>query len=309
MEKKILIAVDGSVYSNQSLIYAASLFKNQTEVSFHIMSCILSGGSAIPEPIDRRKSLLPDSPGLGKKQSKVGRYLKKAEEKLQRLGVDAERISTSSHASGINIAATIQHEAEKLLVDGLLVGRRGLDPMSQALLGSVSSGLFKKCHAIPLWIIDGEIQLKDFLVPVDGSLPCMLAIDHLTHILEGRTDIKIHLFHCDRFLGKKVICDPQKFYGRWDDDWCDKYLSGKSCLFHGPSILLRDCGIPEKNIIILPEAMDFEEAHGIIRHARKNGCGTVVLGRRGVGMAKGLFGGVSDRIIKNTQDMALWVVG
>ncbi|MEN8190860.1 MAG: universal stress protein [Thermodesulfobacteriota bacterium] len=309
MEKTILIAIDGSVYSNQSLTYAAAVFRDQPEINVTLMTCIVSSGGVIPEPADRRHSLLPTNPALDKKISVAKRSLKKAEEKLVRLGFDPDRVSSSSHVSGINIAATIQHEVERLLVDAVLVGRRGLDRMSEALLGSVSSGLFKKCHSTPLWIIDGEVKSKNFLVPVDGSLPSLLAIDHLGHILADRTDIKIFLYHCSRFMGKKVTCDAQQFYDRWEKKWCDDHLSGKGCLFNGPRILLADSGIPEENIIVLPESMDLEESHGILRQAKKYDCGTVILGRRGVGMAKGLFGGVSDRMVKSTQDMALWVVG
>ena len=62
-------------------------------------------------------------------------------------------------------------------------------------------------------------------------------------------------------------------------------------------------------IEILPEKNDLEEARGIIKHARRQNCGTIVMGRRSAGMAKGLLGGVSDRTIKHVENLALWVIG
>ena len=176
-------------------------------------------------------------------------------------------------------------------------------------MGSVSANLFRKCHSTPLWIIDGEVTSKNFLIPLDGTLHSLMAIDHLGHILSGREDVQIFLFHCSSLFGKKVECRPELFYHKWEKKWCDAHLSGTSCLFQGPLLLLQEAGVPNDKIKILPEAADLEEAHGIIREAKRQGCGTIVMGRRGVGMAKGLFGGVSDRTVKHAQDLALWVVG
>ena len=60
-------------------------------------------------------------------------------------------------------------------------------------------------------------------------------------------------------------------------------------------------------IQILPEVSDIEESRDIIREAKKQKCGAIVMGRRAAGMAKGLFGGGSDRAIKRVQDIALCV--
>ncbi len=309
MQKEILVAIDGSVYSSQALSYLASLFAKQPDINFRLCTWITASASIMPSSADPKNSLLPVAPGLDKKGETANRYLAKAQEKLIRFGVDSERIHTSVEVSGYNIAATIQQKAGKDLLDAILVGRRGLSGISEMLMGSVSANLFQKCHSTPLWIIDGEVQSKNFLVPVDGSLPSLMAIDHLAHILAGREDIQISLFHCSALFGKKVTCRPEDFYHKWDKEWCDAHLSGTDCLFQGPLLLLREAGIPASQIHILPEATDLEEAHAIIREAKKHDCGTIVMGRRGVGMAKGILGGVSDRTTKHAQDVALWIVG
>ncbi|MCF8056586.1 MAG: universal stress protein [Desulfocapsa sp.] len=308
MQKEILVAVDGSVYSNQSLHYLANLFGSQTDILFHLCTWVTTTASIMPSAADQDNSLIP-SGGPYKKEAIANRYLKKASEKLVRAGLDPECIHTSIEVSGYNIAATIQQTSKRKLVDSILVGRRGLNGISEMLMGSVSASLFKKCHTTPLWIIDGEVESKNFLVSVDGSPNALLATDHIGHIFNGRDDIQIFLFHCSTPFGKKVVCNPELFYHTWEKKWCDSHLSGTKCLFHGPSQLLQEAGIPEQHIHILPEKSDLEEAHGIIREARNQECGTIVMGRRGAGIAKGLFGGVSDRAIKNSQNLALWVVG
>ena len=308
MEKKILIAVDGSSYSTQALEYIALLFADDPNVHFHLMSCVSGHENILPSTTDRRDSLLPSSGSQGKRQT-AERYLENATTKLIHLQITPERIHSSVEPSGYDIAATIQRQAENLLMDSILIGRRGLNTLSEMLLGSVSATLLKTCHAIPLWIIDGEVRNRNFLVPVDGSLPSLLAIDHLTHIMEGRQDITLYLFHCLHFLGNTVETTPESFYHLFAKEWCDTHLCDDKSLFHGPTQLLLEAGIPKEHIIILPEKSDLEAARSIIRQAEKHQCGTIVIGRRGDGTTKGILGGVSDRTVKNAQDIALWVVG
>jgi len=273
------------------------------------MTCISSSESIIPVAADSRNSLFPDAPGTGEKRLTAQGFLQNATDKLIRLQIAPERIHSTVEMSGYNIGAAIQRQAELLLMDSILVGRRGLNTLSEMLLGSVSATLLKSCHTIPLWIIDGEVSNRNFLAPVDGSLPSLLAIDHLTHIMEGRKDITIFLFYCHRFLGRKNEANPESFYHIWGKEWCDIHLTDDDHLFRGPTQLLIEAGIPEGNIIILPEVSDLESAHGILRQADKHQCGTIVIGRRGDGTAKGILGGVSDRTLKRAQNLALWVVG
>jgi len=308
MKKEILVAMDASTQSRQILSYITDLFGHEEDTSFHLASWVPAAPSIMPSVADSRNSLIPVS-GQSNKKTKAERFLKQARERLDLQGFTPERIKTSVHVSGYNIAEAIQQHTAKLLPDALLFGRRGLTGLSEMLMGSVSASLLKRCRATPLWIVDGKVEHKDFLVPVDGTLPSLLAVDHLAHILAGRNDIRLCLFHCSSLFGKKVNCKPKYFYKQWNKEWCNKHLSGTDCLFQGPRTLLLDAGIPDSNILILPEKTDLEEAHGIIRAAKRQQCGTIVMGRRGMGLVKGLFGGVSDRTIKHVQNLALWMVG
>ena len=238
MEKEILVAIDGSVYSGQALSYLATLFASEPDITFHLCTWVTATASIMPSSADPKDSLIPSAPGLERKGETANRYLTKAREKLTRLGIADDRIHTSVEVSGYNIAATIQQKAEKNLLDAILVGRRGLNAIGEMLMGSVSANLFRKCHSTPLWIIDGEVTSKNFLIPLDGTLHSLMAIDHLGHILSGREDVQIFLFHCSSLFGKKVECRPELFYHKWEKKWCDAHLSGTSCLFQGPLLLL-----------------------------------------------------------------------
>jgi len=308
MEKKIILSLDHSIYSSHSLAYVALLFADQPDVRFHLLTCIQSS-SLLPESTDTKNSLFPESLSHLKKLGFSNRIFQKASRKLNDLGIQSDRITSSTISTGTNIGAAIQLEGEKLLADSIVVGRRGIGFVGEMLMGSVSATLFKRCHTVPLWIIDGEIESNRIFVPLDRTIPSLMAIDHLCHIFSNRDDINFYLFHCHRLFGSSKKTIPEKFSDQLDSDYFDRLLNEKDFVLKGPAELLEKAGIPEGNIKLLPEVTDIEESHSIIREASQNGCGTIVIGRRGAGMAKGLFGGVSDRTLYKTQNMALWIVG
>jgi len=307
MKKHIQICIDDSPTSFHALDYVAHLFGDETDVEFLLFHCHGCPSAAFPEPENRDHSLTPDISG-GKLSARAQRLLQKARQKLELLGVASERITTACQPAG-DTAATICQFGTKRLVDSIVISRRGLGVVGELILGSVSSTLFDKCRTVPLWIIDGEVRSKKILVPVDGTPPSLMAIDHLAYIFSGRSDVRFYLFHVRGFLGQLPVCQPEAFYDKWGKDWCDTHLSGNGCLFTGPADLLADGGIPRECIVTLPVPTAIEGSTAIIGSARKNGCGTIVIGRRAEGEGKSILGGISKRTILQTENLALWVIG
>ena len=308
MKKQILIATDGSTYSNQALVYTAKLFGDRPDITFHLLNCTSSSHRALPEPMDGQNSLFPTSAENDSRCEAANSCLKNAKERLYRQGITADRVTSSVVAAG-NIAQAIQGAAEHLLVDCIVIARRGIGFVGEMLLGSVSADLFRKCHQIPLWIIDGEVTSKNILVAIDGSCHSLMAVDHLAHILSGREDIRILLYHCQRFFHSKAEYIREQLHPKWDEEWCNTYLTGEHAIYDGPCQLLREVGIPNSQVTILPETKHIDESSSIISQARRHQCGTIVMGRRRAGMTRRIWGEVAARTIKNTQNMALWIVG
>ncbi|MBB5346334.1 universal stress protein [Desulfoprunum benzoelyticum] len=309
MEKKLLLAVDGSTFSAQALDYVAALFTDRHDVNFHVLHCTNVGCPVLPEAEDPANSLLPSNGRFDRNHAAGLRHLKKAEDRLTSLGIPADRITSSTVPHSTSIAASLKGYAEKHLVDSIVVARRGIGVVGEMLLGSVSAELFRKCRKIPLWIIDGEVKNNRFFVPVDGSVNSLMAVDHLAHIFAGRNDVAFLFFHARGLLSSRIQCVPEDFYSRWGKEWCDTHLQGKNCLFTGPIQLLIDAGIDKEMIHTLPEPTTLEESTSIISHAKIHGCGTIVIGRRQEGTAKGVLGSISSRTVMQTQNMALWIIG
>lgn len=308
--KYFLIPVDNTPTCNFALSYVTTMFQGDPEATFHLIHCQPQlSESIIPQPVDSDESLLPEKIIGSSETKRAIRLIDTKSEFFQNKGIDSRRITSSVISAGNNVAQSLIAEAEKMLTDSLVLARRGVGFIGEMVMGSLSATLFRDLHTIPIWIIDGEVRYQDILIAVDGSIHSLRAVDHLSHILKNRKDITIYLYHCAAFLAPAVICSLDSFYSQWDYDWCNKYLSGKGCLFNGPAQLLLEAGIPHERIVILPETTNIEESTSIISQAKKHNCGTILIGRKGPGSQKGFFGGVSNRTIRLTQNMAVWIVG
>ncbi|MDH4319304.1 MAG: universal stress protein, partial [Desulfobulbaceae bacterium] len=203
MEKKILVAVDGSVYSSNSLDYLIRLFKSDTTIAVHLLSIISTAGSDQNWMLDV-DPLREHTPATERKICKAAKYLKDAKQRLIRNGFDEERVTFATQTTSGVPGMAIHHEAHKSAYDALLIGRRGVGVVGGMIFGSVSADLINRCHEVPVWIIDGEVTSTNYLLGVHPILESMLAADHLAFMVNNTPDSKIYLYHSGALLQKGV---------------------------------------------------------------------------------------------------------
>jgi len=310
MERKILVAIDGSIYSRHALHYLATLFAGQPEVRFHLLSLVQGGslpaGSEWLEE-EERLNLMP--PAARTQLLAHQHHVRDAADFLGRHGIAPQQLTQSVRLSQSGLADDIMHEARRGLYDALLVGRRGIGKLEELFMGSVSASLLEKCHDVPLWIIDGEVNSRRFLVPVDGSFHSLMAIDHLAFILRDNPQAEITLFHSAAMLAERPAIRPEEFYDQWGREWCDQHLSRPDSLFRAPRQLLVESGFPAERIFWLQTFKGIDPSRQILRQSLIDDFGTIVMGRRGSEISKGIFKGVSDRVLFMAEKVAVWVVG
>ncbi|WP_456385485.1 universal stress protein [Desulfolithobacter sp.] len=308
MEKKILVAIDGSVYSSSSLDYLIRQFANDRDICVHLLSIISSAGKD-DNWMFEVDSLRQHSPSEHRRKLVAEKYLKDAKSRLVRNGMTESRISHEALITTSSVATAIHHYAVHGLYDSLLVGRRGMGMVSEMLMGSVSSYLAKKCHEVPLWIIDGEVTSRRFLLAVHCVPASLLAADHLAFFICSNPDTEVLLYHSNALFGTRAKSRQEDFHKQWGKEWCDKYLDLDDHLFQAHTQILIEGGVPKERITRLPTGTNLEASHDLLRKARKHRCGTIVLGRRGRDADKGVLGGVSDRTMQHAENMAVWLVG
>lgn len=310
MEKKILVAVDGSIYSSNVLRYIGQLFTGVKDIHFQLLSVVpCSAAPAGREWMDEKELLNALTPEARNKFSSQNRYIKQAVLQLNKYGVDAEQISGSVQLSRMGVTKDILQAARSGLYDALLVGRRGISKLEELFMGSVSATLVDQCHDVPLWIIDGRVDSRKFLVPVDGTFYSLKAVDHLAHVLKNNPHAEVTLFNSAAMLADKTTNPPEEFYKLFGKEWCEEHLTRPDSLFHAPKQLLLDSGFPAEKIHWLQTFKGLYPSRQILRQALIDDFGTIVLGRRESSIKKGIFKSTTDQVLYMADQVAVWIIG
>ncbi|OGQ99785.1 MAG: universal stress protein [Deltaproteobacteria bacterium RIFOXYD12_FULL_50_9] len=310
MEKKILVAVDGSLYSFNAINYLSRLFTDLENVHIHLF-CVVSNtmGQAGREWLNEGEILSVASPETRKNLQTAKRFMNEATLQMAHRGIAPEQVSTTVQFNRMSPAKDIMQEARKGMYDALVIGRRGLGRLEKLIVGSTSATILDICHDVPVWIIDGHVDSRKIILPIDGSPNSLRAADHLGFILDGNPHAEITLFNSEAMFAGKDKINPQEFYQQWGEEWCNDHLIRPDSLFHAPEQILLEHHVPAAKIHRLSTKKGFNPSSQIVRQALIDGFGTIVMGRRGGEIAKGIFKGVSDQVIATAEDVAVWIVG
>jgi nucleotide-binding universal stress UspA family protein len=310
MEKKLLIAVDASIYSSNTLHYLEKLFAGLANIRIHLLSVIPCNPSQVAkEWFDELELMSTLSKEEQKRFASAKRFLKKAVEQLGRNGIAPEQVSTEVKLSAASPAEEILHVARKGLFDALVIGRRGVSKLEELIMGSVSCTVFEKCHDVPIWIVDGQVDSRKFLVPVDGSHFTLQAVDHLCFILKDNPYAEVTLFHSAAMFAQKQELGIKYCNRLLSPDWCDTHRDDKEFYFLAPRQMLINSGFPPERIHRIETKAGMYPSRQIVRQAVIDDFGTIVIGRRSKEIKKGVFGSVTEKVVAMSVNSAVWVVG
>jgi nucleotide-binding universal stress UspA family protein len=144
------------------------------------------------------------------------------------------------------------------------------------------------------------------LVGLDGSDRSMAAVRYAASVLAGSATCRIRLVAV--MVPPEADNFPEADQRAAEEERRRRELT--QALEQGKSLLL-DAGLPDENL-----SLDLLTAQGegigrlLMDYQRKNGFGTVVVGRRGLSKAEEfLFGSVSNTVVHQATDCCVWVVG
>jgi len=310
MEKRLLIAVDASIYSSNTLHYLEQLFAHLADIRFHLLSVITCNPSqTASEWLDELELMSTLSKEEQKRCASARKYLNQAVERLERNGISPEHVTTEVKISTTNPAAEVLNVARKGLFDALVLGRRGVSKLEELIMGSVSSTMFEKCHDVPIWIVDGQVDSRKFLVPVDGSHFTLRALDHLCFILKDNPYAEITLFHSAAMFAQTQDMSTDYCSLYLPEDWCSKHKDDEDIHFLAPRQMLINSGFPPERIHRRETKKGMYPSRQIVRQALIDDFGTIVMGRRDKEIVKGVFGSVTEKVVAMSVDTTVWIVG
>ena len=315
MERKILVLIDETRYYQNLLHYLHTTFDGLTGLHYHLFSvvpCHLSGPSS--EWLDDEELMSVIDSASRKRYQERLHHLERVEAEFVKSGFAPEQLSRTVRLATTGIVPAILFEAQRGTYDGLLSGKRDMSTLEKLVLGSLSTEMLSSNHTFPHWLVSGKVRSQRFLVPVDCSAQTLDAIDHLGFLLHDSPSAEITLFHSRSLLASGAITPPERLYAKWGREWCDQHLRGPATdeghyHFHAAEQLLAEAGFPMARVKRLQSEKGIEPAQMIVHHVKSGEYGTIVMGRRGKEVSKGIFRGVSDRVLANVENIAVWVIG
>ncbi|MGD8411606.1 MAG: universal stress protein, partial [Desulfobacterales bacterium] len=234
--------------------------------------------------------------------------LQKYKDEMIRLGVAEQDIDSITLPRSLGLAKDILKYSSSDIYDAIIIGRRGLSGLQEAIMGSVSANVVEHSKSTPVWLIGGEVVSQKVMFAVDGSENSLKALDHLAFMMGDNPDARILFFHVQPKLSD--YC-PIDFELTDTDQLEDMIVKGdKKCIdqfFAHAHKKLKNAGFDENQIEVKVSDTLLNPGKAIIEEAKNGDYGTIVIGRRGIN--KSFFtGSVSRYVINQMSDNALWIV-
>lgn len=308
MEKRILIAVDGSIYSRKTIEYTVkmeSVIKDFNYILLNIQPKISEFLIEDARIDGKARSALKDV--TSKNQENSIKILNESKSIMTKLGVDEKKIEIISQPVVRGTAKAILDYGKQSLCDTIVVGRRGISRLAEAFTGSVTNSVLEHTSVTPVWAIGGDITSLKIMIAIDGSESALRALDHVIYMVGDNPNIHITLLHVTPRLGDYCTIE-------FDDEGDileDAITQGnKRCIdsfyVHAQN-RFGEAGIKEGQIEIKQVASTINIGKTIVNEVKKGDYGTVVVGRRGANDSF-FMGSVSRHVLTNASDCAVWLV-
>jgi nucleotide-binding universal stress UspA family protein len=306
--KRILVSVDGSLKSMSAVDYVGKIMSKQNihVTLFHVLM-------QRPEAyLDFNViSAREDSSMLEEWLKKSGKYIDKfmshAVNKLIQSGFSPNSVEVVSQDLETGYARDILKKAADNF-DAIVVGRYGFSNLGNYVLGSITSKLAESIHKIPLIVVGAEVDAKKILIAFDCSANSKKAVDYVGDFADKK-DCHVLLLTIVRPVNISVLKHERFFTEKYEQDWLDANTKKIALVMAEMKKRLVACGFSPDLIseTILREKQSRAEC--IFSHARNQGFGTIVAGRKGLtDISEFVMGRVTRKILFMGSDKAVWIV-
>lgn len=309
LTKKIVIPTDGSKNALKSLDYLDLIYGPEHNLDVTLFHVLPSLPPILADEITMDKELWVKRSDVEKKNKlNAEKILEKAKTMLIKKGFHEERITTIFQKKEASTALDIYNWAYREKVDTVLLTRRGRTDLDTFFMGTISSRLVHYCVDCPVWILGSAVRSRKVLVCMDSCKNALRAADHVGFMLSG-TDCHATLFHSIRHLRRYVPTEVLEEAEDLQQFWKSKAAEQIAPYMEEAQETLLNAGLSKEQIAMKVVEGGRSAADDILKEARNNGYGTIVLGRHSRSMGKEiLFGSVTNKILHHSRGLALWIV-
>lgn len=305
-KKRFLVPLDGSERALLSCRFLASLkpLHSMHAVLFHVFN-------KFPEAhfdagIERSfPSLSTARAWQAEQHRQMQDYMHLARRMLVSGGFPEEAVEVRIHNRRRGVARDILREASNDY-EFVIARRRGMGALAGMIVGSVTLKLLQGLTFAPLLIAGQKAPGNRVLIGFDGSTGAMRALRFVGRLLGSFPEYEICLIHVLRGTGEapsgfKGILMPEDDVSYVGENIMRKMDAARSKLV--------SAGVAPQRITsrLVPGAMS--RAAEIVKCAKAENFGMIVLGRRGVSRVRDFFiGRVTNKVLHLARDRSVWIV-
>ena len=316
-KKRLLIALDGSNQSFEAVRYASGILSpgKMEVVLLHVKSKMPESYWDKEQYPSFRHRLAPVSTWAVQQEKAMEEFIQRCRQVFVDLGVPQEAVHVKIQDRKVGIAGDIAGEAQRDY-DAVVVGCWGMSKLKDLVWGSIANKLVGQLVQSPLWVVGGSPEPGKYLVAMDASEEAMRAVEYVGTMLAG-SDCTVTLFHVLRSfeylsLGFEGACvpGPEVLGGEELKDEFQRAEESIKTVCNQARDSLEKAGLRGDQIKHKIVTCALSRAKGIVEEAKREGHGTIVLGRRGLSRVEEFFmGRVSSKVMQLAKEMAVWVVG
>jgi len=309
LSKMVVLPVDGSENALRSLDYLHLLYGSRHNLEVTLKYVLPSLPPILADDRSMKREIAMKLKALENKNIRLAdKILSKAKDLLVKKGFKEDLVQTVSRKKDRGIAQDICNWVESKRADAVLMTTRGRSKLEAFFMGEVASKLIECCRVCPVWIVEGAVTSNRVLIAIDNSENALRAVDHAGFMLSG-TDCPVTLFHTTQHLRGFVPLEVLEEAPELEELWKSKAGQEIEPYLKKAKEMLLEAGVSESRISTKIMSGSRSAANDILEEARKNGYGTIVMGRRGLsGVREFFMGSVSSKVLRSSTGMATWIV-
>lgn len=308
--KSIVVPLDGSENALKTLRYLKLIYGSQHNLVITLFHAI----QGIPPILAEESKSNPDTARQVRElENRNKQFAKKiltiGKKALLDFGFDEDRIQTVEFQKQIGIARDICGWSENKKMDAIVLATRGRSRIEAFFMGETANKVLEFSRICPVWIVKENVRLTPVLIALDTSENAIRAVDHAAFMLAG-TDCEITLFYSKRNLFRFFsVSEGFASLPELEETW--QAAAGQEIVptMQKAKQMLIKAGIEETQISVRIVDGSHNAASDILAVANRFGCGTIVMGRRGVtGVKEYSMGSVCRKVLQNSKAVVLWLV-
>mgnify|MGYP000172315281 FL=1 len=255
MEKKLLLAVDGSTRGLEAVSVLGDVLKSDQELHLVVLHCVQQLSTLLPGELCGEVEETCRLPYA--QQEKVGHaVLEETRRRLVEAGFPGDRIHLKHKLDSMDPGQDIISEARESGIRSIALGRRGRNTLEGLLIGSVSSKVAQYAKDRTVWIVDTPVhRTRRVLLALEGGPDSRTLAEYAAEFIAPIDGLKFTFLHLmppvpptfwddGHILGPAEQKDRQSRIEKWASDWIRKVEGFMS----DAKDLLKERGVPVKNI-------------------------------------------------------------